>query len=155
MAYLNRIENTIYMKTKLGHYLNSLPCRDQTQEIIANFFSKLEHWQNKWHTSIEPAELTMLLNLRPTSDTLLSLVLNGFLDRVPQVEARTELVTIIQELPQAPEIIDEDEDNEDEDAVGDEEENEASDLGEEERDHEFDTTAAAQRDQDDDGYGSD
>lgn len=162
ISYLHKIETTVWMKTKLSKYLNTQACRDQTPDVLASFFSALDSWQSKWYSTIEPSELTMLINLRPTTDTLLVLVLNGFFDRVPQAEARDELIDIISLLPPRPALeydTDTTGDNANEKGEGDGDENDDennmdnSDVDVDDE-NDFDNDYAAQRDQDDDGNKS-
>lgn len=153
ISYTHKLESAIYVRSKLLKYLQVQACRDQTHDHLAQFFTALATWQAKWYLTLEPSEITMLINLRPTTETLLPLVLNGYFDRIPQAEARDELVELIQILPPAPPL------EFDQDAVAD---GEAGDAGEEDGEDEiddgeavaeddFDTSFAAQRDQDDDG----
>lgn len=155
-AYSLRLDSTIWIKTHLLRYLNAQACRDQTREDLSKFFTALDLWQSQWYLTLEPSELTMLINLRPTTETLIQHVLNGFFDRVPQEEAREQLFNIIALLPVPPPLeygeggqgCLGDEDGDDDDISDD-------DIAAQVEAEEFDTSYGAQRDQDDDGGNDD
>ena len=157
-AYSLRLDSTIWIKTHLLRYLKAQACRDQTREDLSKFFTALDLWQSQWYLTLEPSELTMLINLRPTSETLIQHVLNGFFDRVPQEDAREQLFNIIALLPMPPPLEYGDGGQNclgDEDGDDDGDLDDSSDVAAEVEADELDTSYGAQRDQDDDHFDSD
>ena len=102
LAKLKRQEETVWMKHYALQYLSTLPASTQTNEAIQTFFRDIKAFCKKHSLELMAHEVMQLVNIRPTSDVILNIVVENVYERIRNEDIRNELLNIIGALPEPP-----------------------------------------------------